>query len=207
MTRLESLKSFVIKELGDDSSGHNHQHCFRVLNNALKIQKVEGGDLEIVIASAILHDCIDKKLFNNFDEQLCKIIRLLKSNKYSEKEIEQIIYIIQNISWNNGENKKLDSVEAMIVRDADRLDAIGAMGIIRTIAYGTTRQRLFYEDANLKYINNQFCFDNITETTLSHFYEKLLLLKDLMHTKTGKALALKRHKFLEAFLKEFYNEL
>ena len=121
--------------------------------------------------------------------------------------MNEIIYIISNISWNGGKNVELDSLNAMIVRDADRLDAIGAIGIIRTTEYGVSRQRNFYHEENLKVVDGKFCFKDITASTLSHFYEKLLLLKDLMHTKTAKKLAEKRHVFMEKFLQEFYDEL
>ena len=95
----------------------------------------------------------------------------------------------------------------MIVRDADRLDAIGAMGIIRTIEYGNSRDKKFYDSENIKITNNAYSFNTITNTTLSHFYEKLLLLKDLMHTASAKNIAQKRHDFMVEFLNEFYDEL
>lgn len=203
----DSIINFVAKELAFDKSGHGLQHAMRVFNNAKKILKNENGDEKIVLTSALIHDTVDKKLFNNFDERIKYVKNFLKENNYTEKEIDEIAYIISNISWNNGENKELVSDNAKIVRDADRLDAIGAMGIIRTIEFGSSRNRQFYENENIKIVDNKYEFNQPTQSTLSHFYEKLLLLKNLLHTNTAKIIAEKRHAFMEKFLQEFYDEL
>jgi len=118
-----------------------------------------------------------------------------------------VMYIIQNISYNKGENRPLTSLNAMIVRDADRLDAIGAIGIIRTIEYGATQGRLFYDNENIKREGGKVGWNHSTDTSLSHFYDKLLKLESLMHTPTAKAMAKERTEFLGNFLKEFYREL
>lgn len=202
-----NIVNFVTAELSQDNSGHGVQHAMRVFNNAKKIIAIEGGDEKVVLTSALIHDTIDKKLFDDVNKRIELVRGFLKSNNYSEKEIDEIMYIITNISWNNGENKQLDSLNAKIVRDADRLDAIGVMGIIRTIEYGNSRNRNFYDEKNIKNTGNEYSFGEVTNSTLSHFYEKLLLLKDLMHTETAKNIAEKRHVFMQQFLQEFYNEL
>lgn len=202
-----NIIEFVKKELSLDNSGHGFKHALRVFNNAKKILKNEGGDERIVLTSALIHDTVDKKLFDNFDQRIIIVKDFLKNNNYSKKEIDEIVYIISNISWNNGENKTLNSLNAKIVRDADRLDAIGAIGIVRTTEFGCANHRDFYNEENLKSENNKYEFNKINNSTLSHFYEKLLLLKDLMHTQTAKELAQERHEFMLSFLNEFYNEL
>lgn len=202
-----NIINFVTAELSQDNSGHGIQHALRVFNNAKKIIAREGGNEKIVLTSALIHDTIDKKLFDDVNKRIELVKGFLKSNNYSEKEIDEIMYIITNISWNNGENKQLDSLNAKIVRDADRLDAIGVMGIIRTIEYGNSHNRNFYDEKNIKNTGNEYLFGEVTNSTLSHFYEKLLLLKDLMHTATAKEIAEERHVFMQQFLQEFYSEL
>lgn len=203
---MNKIIEFVNKELATDNSGHDFDHAKRVVNNALKILKHEKANKKIVLTSCYLHDCVDKKLFNNIEEQVEKIKLLLK-NEYSEDEISQILDIISSISYNNGKYKKLNSIEACIVRDADRLDAIGSIGIIRTIEYGNSKNRKFYSDENIINCNGKLAFNKSSETTLSHFYDKLLKLDTLMHTKYAKKEAKRRKKILIKFLNEFYLEL
>lgn len=204
---IPNIINFVASELSQDKSGHGVQHAIRVFSNAKKIIKKEGGNEKIVLTSALIHDTVDKKLFSDINARLEVVKNFLRSNNYLNNEIDEILYIITNISWNNGENKHLDSLNAQIVRDADRLDAIGAIGIIRTIEYGNSKNRNFYDEENIKQINQSYTFNKLSNTTLSHFYEKLLLLKDLMHTNTAKKLAEKRHEFMVQFLQEFYCEI
>ena len=202
----EAIQGFVAQELSQDHSGHNHQHAERVVRNAQKIIRKEGGNEKIILTAAWLHDCIDKKLFTDIEGQLGKVERFLESQGYLADEVSEVMYIIQNISYNKGENRPLTSLNAMIVRDADRLDAIGAMGIIRTIEYGATHGRLFYDDENIKRKGGSVSWNRPTDTSLSHFYEKLLKLESLMHTPTAKAMAKERTEFLKMFLEEFYRE-
>lgn len=204
---MEKIINFVKLELQHDNSGHGLQHALRVYSNAKKINENEMGDEKIVLTAALLHDIVDKKLFLNFDERIDYVKHFLNNNNYSPEEIDEIIYIISNISWNDGKNVELNSLNAKIVRDADRLDAIGAVGIIRTIEYGNSKQRNFYDNDNIVYNNGKYEFGQITNSTLSHFYEKLLLLKDKLHTKTAMDMAEERHKFMLLFLNEFYNEI
>lgn len=191
----DKVKDFVLQELGDDYSGHDYFHAIRVYNNAQKILSKTIDDNvndKIVLLSTLLHDCVDHKLFgeNKINEQIAKIKKLLVED-YSSFEIKEIIDIIQSISYSK--NIKLDNINAQIVSDADRLDAIGAIGIIRTIEYGASKKRKFD--------------DKTDNCTINHFYEKLLKLKDLMYTAEAKKIAIKRHEFLEMFLKEYYDEI
>lgn len=202
---MDKIIEFVQKELYNDNTGHDFNHIKRVVSNAYKILKEEGGNELIIITACYLHDVIDEKLFKNIDEQIKKINKLLKELNYTENDITEILDIISSISYSK--HKKLTSLNAMIVQDADRLDSIGAIGIIRTIEYGNSLNRKFYEEENLLYENDTYSFNKSTKTTLSHFYDKLLKLYELMNTTTGKELARKRSKFLEQFLKEFYEEL
>ena len=204
---MEEIIKFVEKELAHDKSGHGLQHAMRVYNNALKINKVEQGNERIIATAALIHDTVDKKLFGDVDARLQYVREFLSSQNYGVEEIDEIIYIISNISWNNGKNVALDSLNAKIVRDADRLDAIGVMGVIRSIEYGNSKGDNFYDAENITIKDGKYTFNKITTSVLSHFYEKLLLLKDNLHTDTAKAMANKRHDFLLAFLDEFYDEI
>lgn len=202
----KEIIEFVKEELKNDNSGHDFSHIERVVNNAKKIMKIEGGNEKIILTSCYLHDTVDKKLFDDIDNQILKIKQLLKKS-FQEEEINEIVDIITSISFNNNNFKEITSLNAMIVRDADRLDAIGSVGIIRTITYGTSKSRKFYEDDNLKMINDKYTFNKSTTTTLSHFYDKLLKLKDLMHTSTGKRLSEERMDIINLFLQHFYDEI
>ena len=204
---ISELSRFVEQELGADHSGHGVQHAQRVVNNARKILGKENGNEKIVITAAYLHDCIDHKLFSDKDLQLKKIATLLQNLDYSKDEIAEISDIIQTISFSCEKSRTLSSLDAQIVCDADRLDAIGAIGIIRTIEYGASRGRNFYDEEDLEKVQRG-AFSQIDKaSTLAHFYDKLLLLKGLMYTQTAKDLAEKRTHFMKDFLTEFYEEL
>lgn len=200
------IKEFVKREMAFDNSGHGYMHAMRVFSNAKQIANAEGGNEKIILTSALLHDLIDDKLFKNKEKQISKITHFLKSQNYSSEEIDSIKNVISNISWRNREKNKLDK-NSQIVSDADRLDAMGAMGIVRTIEYGNSKGREFYNQANLNKVKNKYTFGKANNSTLSHFYEKLIKLKDSLYTKKAKTMAKSRHKFLLMFLKEFYNEL
>ena len=204
---MNKIIEFVKRELSCDNSGHNFQHIERVVKNALYLIKHEGGNEKIIITACYLHDVIDHKLFDNLDFQKDKILKILIDNNYLPCEIDEIIDIIENVSFSKGHVNECDNLNLKIVRDADRLDALGAIGVIRTIEYGNSKNRLFYEEENLNRCDNFVKFNNFTNTSLSHFYDKLLKLKDLMHTSTAKKMAEKRHEFLLIFLEEFYREV
>lgn len=202
------FENFVLENLAFDNTGHDLSHAKRVVNNAKVIMKKEKNyDYDLIIASCYVHDVADHKLFVDLVAQYEKISSFLIEVGFSQQNITKVIDIIEHISYYNGKYYELTDINSMIVRDADRLDAIGAMGIIRTITYGASKNRPFYEDDNFKYHEKGIDFIKSTETTISHFYDKLLKLPGLMHTKVAKTLAKKRIKIIKVFLKQFYREL
>lgn len=209
MSVLENTIYFVKKQLENAESGHNWFHMERVYNNALLIAKDEICNLEVVQLAALLHDIADSK-FHDGDETVGpKVARaFLTSENVSEETIEHVVLIIENISFKGGNfEKKFTSKELEIVQDADRLDAIGAVGIARTFNYGGFKNREIYNSEilpNLNMLKEEY--KNSTAPTINHFYEKLLLLKDKMNTESGKKIAQQRHDFMETFLEQFYNE-
>lgn len=209
MSVIDNTINFVKKQLENAESGHNWFHMERVYNNALLIAKDETCNLEVVQLAALLHDIADSK-FHDGDETVGpKVARdFLTSEKVSETTINHVVAIIENISFKGGNfEKKFTSKELEIVQDADRLDAIGAVGIARTFNYGGYKNREIYNPEiapNLKMSKEEY--KNSTAPTINHFYEKLLLLKNKMNTETGKKIAQQRHDFMETFLEQFYKE-
>ncbi|MFI0425475.1 MAG: HD domain-containing protein [Flavobacterium sp.] len=200
---------FVKQQLENAEGGHDWFHIERVYKNALLIAREEECDILIVKLGALLHDIADSK-FHNGDESIGpKIAReFLESQGLKEESIQHIIAIIENISFKGGNfEKKFNSKELEIVQDADRLDALGAIGIARTFNYGGFKNRALYNPTIQPNLNmNKEEYKNSESPTLNHFYEKLLLLKDKMNTPTGKKLAEGRHKYMELFLSQFYAE-
>ena len=200
---------FVKEKLQNAEGGHDWFHVERVYNNALLIAEDETCDLQVVKLAALLHDVADSK-FHNGDETIGpKIAReFLVTQNVAEETINHVIAIIENISYKGGNfEKEFHSKELEIVQDADRLDAIGAIGIARTFNYGGFKNRPLYNpniQPNLNMSKEEY--KNSEAPTLNHFYEKLLLLKDKMSTETGKKIAKKRHNFMISFLSQFYSE-
>lgn len=200
---------FVKNQLTHAEGGHDWFHIERVYKNALLIAEEEECDLTVVKLAALLHDIADSK-FHGGDEMVGpKTARtFLESQNVSEDIILHVIAIIENISFKGGNfEKKFNSKELEIVQDADRLDAIGAIGIARTFNYGGFKNRPLYNpniQPNLNMSKEEY--KNSESPTLNHFYEKLLLLKDKMNTETGKKIAQKRHDFMVTFLSQFYAE-
>jgi uncharacterized protein len=201
--------AFVKKELKNAEGGHDWFHIERVFKNALLIANGEKCDNLVVQLGALLHDIADSK-FHDGDETVGpKKARLfLESENVPENTIVHVVNIIENISFKGGhEAQKLTSLELDIVQDADRLDAIGAIGIARTFNYGGFKNRAIYNPEIKPNLNmSKEEYKNSDAPTINHFYEKLLLLKDKMNTKTGKEIAAQRHDFMELFLKQFYAE-
>ncbi len=201
--------AFVKEELKNAEGGHDWFHIERVWKNAKLIAKSENVNLEIVELGALLHDIADSK-FNNGDETIGpeKAKHFLESINIEQPVIKHITLIIENISFKGGNlQQKFKSPELDVVQDADRLDAIGAIGIARTFNYGGFKNRELYNPdvpANLNMTKEEY--KNSTAPTINHFYEKLLLLKDRMNTATGKKIAEERHQFMELYLEQFYNE-
>lgn len=209
-TLIENTIAFVKSELKHAEGGHDWFHIERVYKNTLLIAKQENIDLTIVTLAALLHDIADPK-FHDGDETIGpKIARefLFKENVDS-KVIEHVIAIIENMSFKNTfeGGEKFTSPELEVVQDADRLDAIGAIGIARCFNYGGFKNRALYNPEIAPNLNmSKKEYKTSGAPTINHFYEKLLLLKDKMNTKTGKQIATNRHKYMEGFLEQFYAE-
>jgi len=208
---LENTIKFVKTELKNAEGGHDWFHIERVFKNAILISKEESVDIFVVSLAALLHDIADAK-FHNGDETLGpkKASEFLKQQKVAEKTLEHIINIIKHISFKNSLDKnasKFTSKELEVVQDADRLDAIGAIGIARCFNYGGFKNRAIYNPEILPELNlSKETYKNSDAPSINHFYEKLLLLKDQMNTTTGKKIAAERHRFMELYLEQFYNE-
>ena len=209
MTLIDNTILFVKQQLENAEGGHDWFHIERVYKNALLIAEGVDCDLIVVKLGALLHDIADSK-FHGGDETVApKTARtFLESQNVSEDIILHVIAIIENISFKGGNfEKKFNSKELEIVQDADRLDAIGAIGIARTFNYGGFKNRPLYNPNIQPNMNmNKEEYKNSESPTLNHFYEKLLLLKDKMNTATGKKLAEDRHNYMVRFLSQFYAE-
>jgi len=207
---IEATINFVKTELKNAEGGHDWFHIERVYKNSLLIAKHEKVDITVVSLAALLHDIADSK-FHSGDETIGPRVAsefLLKHNVDSEI-IEHVTQIIENMSFKNSFdlNPSFTSKEMEVVQDADRLDAIGAIGIARCFNYGGFKDRPLYNPEIKPNLNMTKAEYKAAETpTINHFYEKLLLLKDQMNTKTGKRIALERHRYMEGFLKQFYAE-
>ena len=201
--------NFVKEKLEGAEAGHDWFHIERVWKLSKKIAEKEGGNLEVIELSALLHDIADPK-FHNGDETLALKIsqNFLEEIHVEDELIEQVLFVIKNISFKNrAEAPENPPLELQIVQDADRLDAIGAIGIARTFNFGGFKNNLMYHPEikpNLGMNKEEYKKSN--GTTINHFYEKLLLLKDLMNTETAKKIASERHNFMLQFLDEFYKE-
>jgi uncharacterized protein len=209
---VEETITFVKKTLQHAEGGHDWFHIERVFNNSILIAHSEKVDVLVVSLGALLHDIADAK-FHNGDESVGpKIAKaFLASLNLKQKIITHVVNIINHISYKNSleteSGEKFNSLELQVVQDADRLDAIGAIGIARAFNYGGFKNRVMYDPEilpNLKMSKSQY--KKSKGPTINHFYEKLLLLKDKMNTKTGKQLAQQRHQYMLDFLEQFYAE-
>jgi len=207
---IDKTISFVKNTLADAEAGHDWFHIERVFHNAQKINATEQGDFLVVALASLLHDIADPK-FNNGDEEIGPRMAgdFLSSLGLDEQLITHVQQIIRNLSYKASlglitfQSKELD-----IVQDADRLDAIGAIGIARAFTYGGYKNRILYDPEikpNLNMTKEEY--KNSTAPTINHFYEKLLLLKDLMKTVEGKRMAEQRHEFMLSYLTQFYSEV
>jgi uncharacterized protein len=200
---------FVKNSLQNAEGGHDWFHIERVYKTAKTIAANENCDAFIVELGALLHDIADYKFHNGDEDKGPKMAtEFLVSEGVSEEIIDQVVKIIENVSFKGGNfEQKFNSIELQIVQDADRLDALGAIGIARTFNYGGFKGRALYDPCikpNLNMTKEEY--KNSTAPTINHFYEKLLLLKDLMNTKTGKKLAEDRHNFMVTYLEQFFAE-
>lgn len=209
-TPIDQTIAFVKKTLANAEAGHDWFHIERVYKNALRINAIEKADALVVALAALLHDIADAK-FNNGDEEIGPRIAgdFLHSINLDPALVEHVQEIIRNLSYKASlglitfQSKELD-----VVQDADRLDAIGAIGIARAFTYGGYKNRVLY-DPEIKPVLNMSKeeYKNTTAPTINHFYEKLLLLKDLMKTGEGRKMAAQRHQFMLDYLEQFYSEV
>lgn len=209
MEIIEHTIRFVKEQLKNAEGGHDWFHIERVYKNALLIAEGEDCDITVVKLGALLHDIADSK-FHNGDESVGpKTARtFLEAQNVTEETILHVIAIIENISFKGGNfEQQFRSKELEIVQDADRLDALGAIGIARTFNYGGFKNRTLYNpEIAPKLSQSKEEYKKSDAPTINHFYEKLLLLKDKMNTDTGKKIAKKRHDFMVHFLAQFYAE-
>lgn len=206
---IDNTVAFVKQQLQNAEGGHDWFHIERVWKNALLIAQSETCDLTVVELGALLHDIADSK-FHGGDETVGpKVARaFLESEQVDEATILHVIAIIDNISFKGGNfEKKFASKELDVVQDADRLDALGAIGIARCFNYGGFKNRTLYDPAVAPNLTmSKEAYKKSDSPTVNHFYEKLLLLKDKMNTPTGKQIAAHRHEYMEGFLAQFYAE-
>lgn len=206
---LKITENYVKTNFNQESTGHDWWHIKRVHDLSLQINEIEKKDEFIVRMIALLHDVFDEK-FSDGDvkqnlENLMKKLNIY--NEIDEKDIKNIIHSIENLGFKGGFNNIEISDEGKIVQDADRIDAIGAIGIARCFAYNGKKGNVIYDpDTGIVEINNQEEYRNKKRHAINHFYEKLLKIKDTINTEAGKTIAIKRTEYMENFLDEFYKE-
>jgi uncharacterized protein len=206
---IKKTRLYVEKEMAGDSSGHDWWHIYRVWSIAKKIAQKENADQVLVELAALLHDIADWK-FNDGDESAGpeQAAYWLNTNDAEPELIDSVCEIISTLSY-KGANvaTPMRTIEGKIVQDADRLDAIGAVGIARTFAYGGNKNRLIYHPDEIPVMHESFeHYKSNKGHTINHFHEKLLLLKDRMNTQSAKKIAKQRHLFMKKYLDRFYKE-
>lgn len=209
MNIIENTIEFVKEKLKGAEAGHDWFHIERVWKLSLYLQEREGGDRQIIELAALLHDIADPKFHNGNETLASKIVsEFLTQQQANPQVIDKVIFIIENMSFKNRNDAPKDlPLELKIVQDADRLDAIGAIGIARTFNFGGYKNNLMYDpDIQPKLNQTKEEYKKSNGTTINHFYEKLLLLKDLINTKTAAKIAEERHQLMLNFLDEFYKE-
>lgn len=209
MEIIKKTEKYVEKTLKNDGTGHDWWHVHRVRKTSLELGQKENADLFVVELAALLHDIADWKFHGGDDTKGPETARKwLQKFDLEENIIDQVCKIIEEISFKGaGVKTKMTTIEGKVVQDADRLDALGAIGIARTFAYGGNKNREIYNPEIKPQFHQSFEeYKKNQGTSLNHFYEKLLLLKDLMNTKTGKEIAEKKHQFMKQFLDNFLCE-
>lgn len=192
---LAETQAYIKKTFLDEGTGHDYFHIERVVTNAKKILETENADPFLVELAAWTHDVGDYKLHDGVDKSNELITAFLQTLQVEQETIDKVLEIVSQVSFSKGNTPT--TIEAKIVQDADRLDAIGAVGIARCFAYGGSVHNVLYNP-----------YDNSKDgSSVQHFYEKLFKLKDLMNTETAKKIANKRHQFMENFIEEFYQEV
>lgn len=208
-TIIDNTAHYVRLALEGDSSGHDWGHTFRVYNNSLTINRSENADHLVISLAALLHDIADYKLHDGDCDIGPRTAHVwLEKQGLDHERIVHVCRIIKNISFKGeGTPSSMETLEGKIVQDSDRLDAIGAIGIARVFAFGGNKGREIYNpDVKPIYHGNFDSYKNSNSSSINHFYEKLLLLKDLMNTETAKKIAVDRHSFMLMFLDRFFKE-
>lgn len=192
----------------DDTTGHDWWHVYRVWNLAMHIAQREGADLLVVELAALLHDMDDHKIAGADSDNLPNAKQTLRNVDASPELESKVIEVIKQVSFKGaGVDTTPTSLEACVVQDADRLDALGAIGIARAFAYGGSKNRELYNPEEQPNLHGSFHeYKNSKGTTLNHFYEKLLLLKDRMNTKAAREIATNRHRLMEEYVENFLGE-
>ena len=205
---IEEVKVEIKKQFEGEGTGHDWWHMVRVVNNALTIGRKENANLFLVELAAWLHDIGDHKFHKEENAQEVLITKILDVVGLDKSKQKEVLAIVASVSYKGANVETLpSSLEGRVVQDADRLDAIGAIGIARAFAYGGNKERLLYHPEQPPVMHNNFeAYKNDKGHTINHFYEKLLLLKERMQTSTGKKMAEDRHVYMESFLSQFYNE-
>ncbi|MBN8207144.1 HD domain-containing protein [Bacillus sp. NTK071] len=202
---LNNITHYVKRKLEKEGSGHDWYHIKRVVQHAEVIAKAEGANEFVCKAAALVHDLVDDKIASSEAEGLTEVSNLLAD--VNEVDRKHIIEIISSISFKGGNRPPVKTLEAQVVQDADRLDAIGAIGIARTFVYAGAKGDLIYDPSiAVRDRMTPETYRNGQSTAINHFYEKLLNLKELMNTQKGIELARERHEFIEEFLIQFHDE-
>ncbi len=204
---VQNATKFIKEIFQNDFSGHDFFHSMRVYRTAITIAEAEHADLEVVALAALLHDVDDRKLSPTTAEKKENATRFMRSQNVPESEIRQVCQIIGEVSFKGTDSVRPSTPEGKCVQDADRLDALGAIGIARTFAYGGSHNRAIYDpELPPQTAMNQAQYYSSKSTSLNHFYEKLFLLEGMMNTETGKAIARKRTQYMQEFVDEFLRE-
>ena len=204
---VQNATKFIKEIFQNDFSGHDFFHSMRVYRTAINIAEAEHADMEVVALAALLHDVDDRKLSPMTAEKKENAARFMRSQNVPESEIRQVCQIIDEVSFKGTDSVRPSTPEGKCVQDADRLDALGAIGIARTFAYGGSHNRAIYDpELPPQTAMNQAQYYSSKSTSLNHFYEKLFLLEGMMNTETGKAIARKRTQYMQQFVDEFLNE-
>ena len=209
MSLVDQVKKSIISQFEGDATGHDWHHISRVLNISRFIQSQEGGNLEVIELAALLHDISDHKFNGGKLDEGGKIAHDLLIELGADQIIaNEVKYIVDNVSYKGANTKvEMKTLEGRIVQDADRLDAIGAIGVARTFAYGGHKGQPMYNPDSAPKLHSSFeDYVSSGTNTINHFYEKLLLLADRLNTETAKRMGKERHQYMEQFLEQFYSE-
>ena len=204
---VQNATKFIKEVFQNDFSGHDFFHSMRVYRTAVNIAEAEHADLEVVALAALLHDADDRKFSPTTAEKKENAVAFMRGQNVPEAEILQVCQIIDEVSFKGTDSVRPSTPEGKCVQDADRLDALGAIGIARTFAYGGSHNCAIYDpELPPRTAMNQAQYYSSKSTSLNHFYEKLFLLEGMMNTETGKAIARKRTQYMQQFVDEFLNE-